>query len=591
MSSYGQTIFLSDDLITIIVLSISLFVFIVGTIGIFLYDLSISKKAKDTIKHRYNMSQNLRIDFNKREVRIISLKSLGKMKVLTFEQFLSSFIGDNQKAMQNWIEDLLDGSIDPDLDENMVKVADLLVRTNKKRNVRRMVFLCNHIDKENKVLFFESEILLNISPDINNKNKSDKRNLVKYKYDTDDIKARFDKGQFNRGSIFIIRLIQKENTFASYNTKFLKIIILDAISKVLNKNSTYFYFTNNELELCLIDDKTSTQYALMKVINVIKEHISETLEIRGYQNYFDYYIVSSLINDLEKGYDASYSNLSKFFTIDINDARKYYVYKKDKGNHYDYEQSYKSELNRLIRGQYLDVQFRPLIHIANKRVINMGYMSFVKPQNTMFKDFDEIKKYAKMYELDKDVFSLMIRKIIPTFVNEKDNVSQKLALKISVDQIGYAVRSIPHFQGISSTSLILCFESKELIDIEDEPEFIRGIKNLKDKGYEVGLYLTANDYVLKRNTYSLFNYFFFNPQWSNNVKVNSSEYLKSHQYLEKLVTYNATIIGVGLQNLQSIELLVRTGLEYFSADCISQSSPMLLPLDKKISKKLLNMKK
>ena len=68
-----------------------------------------------------------------------------------------------------------------------------------------------------------------------------------------------------------------------------------------------------------------------------------------------------------------------------------------------------------------------------------------------------------MYDLDKDLFSLIIRKIIPTFINEKENVTQKLAIKVSVDQIGYATRSIPHFSGISNAYLILCFDSKELM--------------------------------------------------------------------------------------------------------------------------------
>ena len=46
------------------------------------------------------------------------------------------------------------------------------------------------------------------------------------------------------------------------------------------------------------------------------------------------------------------------------------------------------------------------------------------------------------------------------------------------------------------------------------------------------------------------------------------------------------MVGIEGLNMQSIELLVKSGLEYFSAECISPKSPMLLPLDKKISRKL-----
>ena len=43
--------------------------------------------------------------------------------------------------------------------------------------------------------------------------------------------------------------------------------------------------------------------------------------------------------------------------------------------------------------------------------------------------------------------------------------------------------------------------------------------------------------------------------------------------------------------MQAIEILVKSGVEYFSSDVISAKSQMLLPLDKKICKKLLNMYK
>ena len=345
------------------------------------------------------------------------------------------------------------------------------------------------------------------------------------------------------------------------------------------------------MELCLIDDRSITNFILPRYVNQIKEKISEILEIRGYLNNFDLYIVSSLISDLDKNYDNSYLVLEKYFNLDLDYKRKYFIYKPDHEGKLDLEQSYRTEINRLIRNQNLEVYFRPLVHIANKRVINMGYLSFVKPVNTIFKDLDEIKKFAKMYDLDKDLFSLIIRKIIPTFINEKENVTQKLAIKVSVDQIGYATRSIPHFSGISNAYLILCFDSKELIDLEDDEDLMRGIKNLKDKGYEIGLYLTSNDYVLKRSTYSIFDYFFFNALLPNNVKVSSQEFLKAHQYLEKLIKFDAIMVGIEGLNMQSIELLVKSGLEYFSAECISPKSPMLLPLDKKISRKLLNMHK
>lgn len=589
MSFIFKTIFLSIEEITFIVLGISLFLFITLTIGITLFDWKISKKNKEIINHRYNMSQNIIVDFFNQEVRIVSLKNLRKSFKLSLVEYLNLFEQSEQNVIKNWMQGLLDGSIDPDIDENMVKVADSFVDFDNKKSIIKTLILCTYIDKSKKTLFFESELLLNTPADTIGKNN--KRNESKYYYELSEIKNKYDKGAFSKGSLFEIRLIKKENILSTYNVDFIKVIILDAIYKVLSKNNAFFYFTNNKMELCLIDDRSITNFILPRYVNQIKEKISEILEIRGYLNNFDFYIVSSLISDLDKNYDNSYLVLEKYFNLDLDYKRKYFIYKPDHEGKLDLEQSYRTEINRLIRNQNLEVYFRPLVHIANKRVINMGYLSFVKPVNTIFKDLDEIKKFAKMYDLDKDLFSLIIRKIIPTFINEKENVTQKLAIKVSVDQIGYATRSIPHFSGISNAYLILCFDSKELIDLEDDEDLMRGIKNLKDKGYEIGLYLTSNDYVLKRSTYSIFDYFFFNALLPNNVKVSSQEFLKAHQYLEKLIKFDAIMVGIEGLNMQSIELLVKSGLEYFSAECISPKSPMLLPLDKKISRKLLNMHK
>ena len=589
MSFIFKTIFLSIEEITFIVLGISLFLFITLTIGITLFDWKISKKNKEIINHRYNMSQNIIVDFFNQEVRIVSLKNLRKSFKLSLVEYLNLFEQSEQNVIKNWMQGLLDGSIDPDIDENMVKVADSFVDFDNKKSIIKTLILCTYIDKSKKTLFFESELLLNTPADTIGKNN--KRNESKYYYELSEIKNKYDKGAFSKGCLFEIRLIKKENILSTYNVDFIKVIILDAIYKVLSKNNAFFYFTNNKMELCLIDDRSITNFMLPRYVNQIKEKISEILEIRGYLNNFDFYIVSSLISDLDKNYDNSYLVLEKYFNLDLDYKRKYFIYKPDHEGKLDLEQSYRTEINRLIRNQNLEVYFRPLVHIANKRVINMGYLSFVKPVNTIFKDLDEIKKFAKMYDLDKDLFSLIIRKIIPTFINEKENVTQKLAIKVSVDQIGYATRSIPHFSGISNAYLILCFDSKELIDLEDDEDLMRGIKNLKDKGYEIGLYLTSNDYVLKRSTYSIFDYFFFNALLPNNVKVSSQEFLKAHQYLEKLIKFDAIMVGIEGLNMQSIELLVKSGLEYFSADCISPKSPMLLPLDKKISGKLLNMHK
>ena len=86
------------------------------------------------------------------------------------------------------MQGLLDGSIDPDIDENMVKVADSFVDFDNKKSIIKTLILCTYIDKSKKTLFFESELLLNTPADTIGKNN--KRNESKYYYELSEIKVK-----------------------------------------------------------------------------------------------------------------------------------------------------------------------------------------------------------------------------------------------------------------------------------------------------------------------------------------------------------------------------------------------------------------
>ena len=153
------------------------------------------------------------------------------------------------------------------------------------------------------------------------------------------------------------------------------------------------------------------------------------------------------------------------------------------------------------------------------------------------------------------------------------------------------MKNLAHFSGVSEISIVLCFESSEFIDSEDDLDLLKKLKLLQEKGYELALFTRSDDYILKSKTYAIFDYFFFNSEVESNVKYNSASFLKAHRFLDKIVKYNAIIVSYDAPNMQAIELLVKSGIEYFSSDALSPKSSMLLPFDKKLSKKLLNMYK
>lgn len=550
---------------------------------------ALERKNMEKMSKKLNVSSTYVIDIQNQKVRYFNLRYLKKQSKMSFVEFLNGFSSEDQNKVKNWILGLLEKPFNvEDNPEEYTYLCDAVVKSEKKKTHSKCIMSCYFINFDKKVLYLEYELLLDIPTEYATKTKN-VRNKVYHQLG--EVKKLYDENKFSKGFVADIQISKIPNKTSQYNDSAIMAHVTNAIYKIINVNTDYLSFTNKDNELFIVTNRSYSAYQLTRFTLALREEISEFLETKGFSEFYDFYIISSFVSELNDNFDNSYAKLQKYFALDRDEKRKYTIFTAEKDNKFDIEQNYKTEINRIIRNQLLDVTFRPIAHISKKRLVNTGYMSFVTPANTVFTSVDEIIKLAKMYDQDKEIFSLIVRKIIPTFINEKDSNNQKLVIDITIDQINYAIRSIPHFVGISDTYLILCFKSKNLIDIENDEDIMKGIKNLKDKGYEIALYIESTDYVLKQSTYAMFNYFFFNPLFEANIKANSTHFLKAHQYLEKLVRFNRNIICVDVENMQGIELLVKSGIEYFSADVISEKSALLLPFDKKISKKLLSMNK
>ena len=255
--------------------------------------------------------------------------------------------------------------------------------------------------------------------------------------------------------------------------------------------------------------------------------------------------------------------------------------------------NHKEEVFKLIRNQAqsFDVKYRPIIHIANKRVVTLGYMSFIKPLNSgIFKDYKSFKKAAIKYKKDKDVFSLVNKKIISVFNEEKPNSQTKLLLDIGLELVSVANKNL-NLSSLPNDLFILGFEVNDLIDNENNENIINNLKSLKEKGCELALFTSTGDYNLKDRTYRLFDYFFFNSAFENNIKINDPAFIKARMYLGKLSKYNKIIVSYEAPTLFIVEMLVKSGIEYFSCDAIEKKENIPKPIDKKIEKRLLRMYK
>ena len=586
-------IMLSENQLTALIVACicaAFFVFVViyGIIAHF-----VNKKNDYNQDPSLNYDQSYTINLKENLVKSFNLKTFRPLNEYTTASFLDKFLPEWHDKVLNWLNDFIDKPIEETINgERRVLVVDYVIARKKDNTVTKIckcVLLCTHVDLPTKKVTIEMEPLFNT---VSNYNK--KRLIKQFLFPESSVKHGYEVGKFNKGCFICINIDLKPNTPTLFNDLFIYALVVNAIYKITTPTYTKVFYMGEEEDrkICLIDERQMDSFGLNKYVTALKSLLEDFLDLRGFNAYYDYYLVGSLVKDLTKNFEESYAKIERLFTIDQNLTKNYSIYQSHQNSNFQAEESYKQEIERVIRNSAVDVTFRPIAHIANKRIVNSGYMSFVAPNNTLFKDIDDLRRISAMYDADKDVFSLILRKTVPIFTSEKENTQQRLALAMTISEIPYAIRSLPHFSEVDKSFIILCFDSEELIDIESDETTIRNLKNLKEKGYDLGLFTSKDDYVLKDKTYSLFDYFFFDAKFESNVKSNSTSFLKAHQFLEKLIKYkNAIIVCYNSTNLLGIEFLVKAGIEYFSADCISPRSPQLLPLDKKVCKKLLNMNK
>ena len=142
----------------------------------------------------------------------------------------------------------------------------------------------------------------------------------------------------------------------------------------------------------------------------------------------------------------------------------------------------------------------------------------------------------------------------------------------------------------TNTKIGVIIQNNDFVDSETNVSLINNIRSLQSRDYEVYVKINNGDYNLRSATYSLFDGFMINTK-SQNGKSENREFIVTRAMLDKLVKFKAPIVSVSCTSWNEVELLVKSGVYLFSSEVIAETSPMLVPIDKKVIKRLLNMYK
>ena len=600
------------NLFAIIFWSIIVF-FIFIAVALYVITFLKSKNFEMKVKHELNAENALVVDYQNKSVKIINFKKLENLDIIPYEEFIKRFFKDDSSNFDKWVKNLLSGQILAD-SEDTVHLFDYsrcdLKRKDIIRHTFKLMLCCTKINKAKKVLYFNAHFLYNL-PITNN---NEVGNTVHDLYSIKDINHLYMQNKFKYGAMYFIKFYKKNNIPSSHNEYEIRYQFLNAVyRKHRNINGkgqqNYYVFSDNEaLELVIISCRnsdigisTKNISTIGRITNDVKKklkRIDYLLEVKGLTAYYDYVISAGQINKLDKDFLKSVDILNRLNRLAKEGERKYLVYKDEFGSNANIEDSYKTEVQKIIRLNLLNVNFLPIYRIANVRVMNPGYIALIEPRLSIFKDINEVKASAVKYNLSKELYSLIVRDVIPVFNDEKENITTKLAYFISFNELEFMVRNFPHMSGVDNLNLILILNNNDLISIDNDKEsdsiketFLNQINILKDRGYEIYLNVNLGDYILREKTYTIFDGFLINSHLPNNFKIESKSVQDTYALYNKMAKFNQPIISYCAHSWQEIELLVKKGVYTFATSVLNEPSSVLIPIKKKVSKKLANMYK
>ena len=579
--------------------------------GVYLYLYFNGQQARKRILYELNAESAIVIDLENKKVRLINFKKLDNTVIMEYSDFLENFYEEDIKKFDKWAKNLATGQILAD-SEDTVKLFSFCTCSKTKKDflkyTYRLMFCCTKINKEKKTLYLNTHFLYNLP--IKDKKISNKNSLGIYSIK--EINQMYIQNTFRYGVMFFVKLYKKNNLPSSFNEYEIRYMLLNALCKKFKKlrtHSYYYVFSDNDpLELIAIRCKSNeiginarNISTVGKITNYIKRqivYIEYLLEVKGFAGFYDYVITASQISKLDKDFTKSVDMLDKLASIAKEDKLKYLVYKDEFGSSQNIEDSYKAELAKIIRLNLLTVNFLPIYRIANVRVMNPGYIAIVEPKQSLFKNIEEVKKVAIKYEQVKDLTSLIVRDVVPVFNDEKENLTAKLGLLLSVSQLEFMVRSFPHMNGTDDLNLILILNNDDLVFLENEKEsenlkatFYNQIDVLKARGYEIYLKIEVGNYILREKTYQMFDGYFVVSNLPSTIKLQSRSVQDSYALYNKMLKLGKPVVSYRAQSWQEIELLVKRGVYSFATEILSEPSSVLLPIKKKVSKRLSDMYK
>ena len=568
---------LSSYVEDILMLSIAGLAFV--TLVFIIVLLAVSRhKADNHIKEIKDLSNSLRIfiiDIPNDRVSYFNSAHLRDRRSSSITTFYNQYFSKERENLINWIGNLLDE------DSDIPRFLEVSVFIKSSKQNVTSILEAQKIDYEKQIIYLESHLL---QTTFRSKHKGEKPEFAK----KDELFKRILMSN-GKGATFAFNFFNKLTKMPEIS----QLAYADIRDIMVGFSSENIIVTEEKFGQILISNfELKGKSEMNSFIESVKAMINKFLLIRSYSSDIDFTI--GVIDNSENFRDAATLIKNVLMVADLTkDSENQIAYFNDIKTLLidDQGKQFRTDVQEIIEDNKLTYYFQPIYNVDKNRVF--AYKSSVVPRDSYFHEIDTLKNYAMRTDDDKELFSTITKNVISRFVQEKNDRNLMLFYPVSFNELNFVNKSLGHISGVADANIVLVLKERDLSALPDEYEedgLLNQIRSFKSKGYGVALEIDDDILNLSPNLYSAFDY--FNLSVATHIsRKNAGRNLPTFQGLiEKLLHYEKPIVALDIQSWDIVELVYRLGVSYICSDAIAVPTENIMPIQKKIITKIMNLK-
>lgn len=552
----------------IVFLTISLIVYFNG-----------EKKHLNKVNTMINPTRIYIVDFGRDRSLFFDKRKFSRRSEGNVEAFFHQFESNAVEGIRTWLEGLINGEDVPLFYEADVNIASLKATFFSLLQVLK-------VDKEKKIVYIESYLLRFLRPRhqinrrLDNKSRTYFRN---YERVTPLYNRARSKG---KGILMVVRFfkIHKRQEDDIDLEKLLLTKLKDYLTLFINPQRVMFDI--DELHVGVFDSRAHDYKKTRIIANSIKHNLSSFMSLNG----IDGYSFSIGVADAK-----SFVNFEDIISVArdssfLAESKNQFIFYHDNlqpetGLSSDY---FRSELDNFIKDKKMQLLFRPLVNVEKSNIV--GYIAYIQPHQSTFNTYQELTEYAIKSGRDKELFSVVSRKVTSLFYNEVQNHAYNLFMPVQIINRDSIIRSLARMNHVTEIDLVLMFESDDIeASLTNIDEVKAVLEDIKKTGFKISLTLQDTELTLPNAVYALFDFYFVDEKLLKKSYKNERNRVYLLSALGKVLRYKKPIVLSDLVTWSDIEYFVRAGVDYISSEEISKKSEMLLPIEKKKILKITNL--